>query len=289
MAKWPYDTPNWKKLRALKLAAEPMCEECRAEGKRVVANVVDHRIAISQGGHPFPALEGLASLCVRHHSMKTARGPEAGAAKRTRPRSACDPDGKPLDRHHPWNADPDIAAGMVRARPRDLRPPLCETVLICGSPGSGKSTYAAGAAQEHDIVLDLDLIIAELSGAPIYQAEGDWLSQALQARNRRLQQLANVRPNGRLFLIVGAPTADERDWWATGLRAARTIVLLPGRDACVARIRADGRRGALKQKHIEAAYRWHARFTPRDDDDVVGVDGKSLGAGVPIPRPAPNI
>lgn len=68
------------------------------------ANTVDHRVAISDGGDPFPPLEGLASYCPPCHSAKTARGSEAGAIRTTKPRKGCNPDGTPLDRRHPWHA-----------------------------------------------------------------------------------------------------------------------------------------------------------------------------------------
>ena len=102
MAKWPYNTTAWRRLRELKLASEPLCEECAREGRTVEATVADHRKAISQGGEPFPSLPGLASLCLRHHSIKTARGPEAGAVRTSKPRSACDTLGNPIDPAHPW-------------------------------------------------------------------------------------------------------------------------------------------------------------------------------------------
>ncbi len=102
LAKWPYNTTAWKKLRKLKLMSSPFCEDCEDEGRYTIANVVDHCVAISQGGAPFPPLDALASLCQRHHSMKTARGPEAGAVRTSKPRRGCDASGMPLDPAHPW-------------------------------------------------------------------------------------------------------------------------------------------------------------------------------------------
>ncbi|WP_394659560.1 HNH endonuclease signature motif containing protein [uncultured Novosphingobium sp.] len=106
MAKWPYNTTAWRKLRALKLAGEPLCEGCDRLGLLVTASHVDHRKPISDGGDPFPALDALASLCRPCHSAKTARGVEAGAVKTGKPRRGCSPDGTPLDPSHPWSANP---------------------------------------------------------------------------------------------------------------------------------------------------------------------------------------
>ncbi|BBC74400.1 conserved hypothetical protein [Altererythrobacter sp. B11] len=105
MAKWPYNTTVWQKLRRLKLQLEPFCEECLGIDRFVEASHVDHRHAISQGGDPFPSVDQLASLCPSCHSAKTARGPEAGAVRTRKPRKGCNPDGSPLDPHHPWAAN----------------------------------------------------------------------------------------------------------------------------------------------------------------------------------------
>lgn len=104
MAKWPYNTTQWQRLRMAHLSMFPMCEECEAIGELQTAQAVDHRQPISDGGAPFPSHDGLASLCYRCHAAKTARGVEAGAIKTRKPRKGCSIDGQPLDRKHPWHA-----------------------------------------------------------------------------------------------------------------------------------------------------------------------------------------
>jgi 5-methylcytosine-specific restriction enzyme A len=114
MAKYPYNTTNWKKLRALKLSANPLCEHCFEIHRLEMATVVDHVDPISGGGAPFPPLDKLASLCAPCHNAKTARGTEAGAIRTTKPRKGCTPDGLPLDRSHPWRAEKSLRADDVR-------------------------------------------------------------------------------------------------------------------------------------------------------------------------------
>jgi 5-methylcytosine-specific restriction protein A len=103
MAGWPYTTSRWQKLRAAKLARDPLCEDCLATGMVVAANTVDHRLAISQGGDPFPPLDDLSSKCAPCHSRKTVRSGEAGAVRTDKPMKGCDADGLPLDPAHPWS------------------------------------------------------------------------------------------------------------------------------------------------------------------------------------------
>jgi 5-methylcytosine-specific restriction endonuclease McrA len=66
-----YDTRRWQRLRKHKLREHPLCEACLQIGQIEPAIAVDHRVRIATGGEPYPALEGLASLCARHHNAKT--------------------------------------------------------------------------------------------------------------------------------------------------------------------------------------------------------------------------
>ena len=100
MAKWPYDTVQWHRLRTAHLSIEPLCRGCKP--RTVMANTVDHIVPISEGGLAFPGHDGLASYCTACHSSKTARGSEAGAARSSKPRKGCDENGWPIHDDHPW-------------------------------------------------------------------------------------------------------------------------------------------------------------------------------------------
>ena len=106
MSDWPYTTRRWERLRLLKLAQHPLCEACLQDGEVVPAEVVDHRIPISEHGRKerltseaFPPLEGLASLCARCHNTKS-RSEQLG--QKDWMRAGCDLRGYPRDRNHPW-------------------------------------------------------------------------------------------------------------------------------------------------------------------------------------------
>jgi 5-methylcytosine-specific restriction protein A len=65
MADWPYNTANWRKLRA----------------------------AVS-----LPLVRGLQG------NGQAIRGREAGAVRSSKPRRGCDEHGNPLDAAHPWRS-----------------------------------------------------------------------------------------------------------------------------------------------------------------------------------------
>jgi 5-methylcytosine-specific restriction enzyme A len=98
MAKWPYSTAAWQRLRRLKLREHPLCEACLAQGRIEPASAVDHRVPVSAGGYAFPALADLASLCAACHNAKS------NAERRGEDwlRKGCDVRGYPLDPAHPW-------------------------------------------------------------------------------------------------------------------------------------------------------------------------------------------
>lgn len=102
MAEWPYSTARWQRLRKRKLRESPLCEHCEMERRVTPATEVDHRIAISNGGDPFPGLEGLASYCHPCHTRKT-KLVDSGKADRLPVRGVDPITGKPLDPSHPFN------------------------------------------------------------------------------------------------------------------------------------------------------------------------------------------
>jgi len=101
MAVWPYTTARWQRLRRLKLQINPCCELCLQQGWVEAAKVVDHCVPINAGGDPFPALDGLMSMCVGCHNGKT-RAEQMGKDYRVK---GCDVFGQPLDPNHPWNRE----------------------------------------------------------------------------------------------------------------------------------------------------------------------------------------
>ena len=107
MSCWPYTTRRWERLRLQKLARNPLCEVCLQRTEIVAAEVVDHRVPISERGRKerwmseaFPPLDGLASLCASHHNQKT-RAEQLGQTDWMR--AGCDIFGRPNDPDHHWN------------------------------------------------------------------------------------------------------------------------------------------------------------------------------------------
>ena len=56
--------------RRRRLAAEPLCRDCKEEGKHTIATVPDHIIPLAQGGTDTD--DNIRCLCERYHLKRTA-------------------------------------------------------------------------------------------------------------------------------------------------------------------------------------------------------------------------
>lgn len=97
MAKWPYNTSAWERLRKMHLREEPLCRFCKAMGRMVEGQVVDHIVKVQDRPDLAFDPDNLQTLCATCHSAakqrEEVRGQVIGAAV----------DGTPLDPAHHWN------------------------------------------------------------------------------------------------------------------------------------------------------------------------------------------
>jgi 5-methylcytosine-specific restriction protein A len=64
---------RWKQIRALYLAAHPLCERCNAGGRFVAATLVHHKRSVRDGGtHEVGNLMSLCASC--HERIHGAQG-----------------------------------------------------------------------------------------------------------------------------------------------------------------------------------------------------------------------
>jgi 5-methylcytosine-specific restriction protein A len=63
-----YSSARWQAIRADQLRREPLCRDCKVEGRVTIAKVADHVTPRRQGGSDDPS--NLQSQCWRHHQRK---------------------------------------------------------------------------------------------------------------------------------------------------------------------------------------------------------------------------
>lgn len=244
-----YNTETWQSLRAIQLARQPTCEACR----RAPATVAHHRHPHGGRWELFADPSNLQSVCKSCHDGAIQAGERRGNYARE------------------IDLDDGLAVAANVLYPKDLRPSAIPLALVCGPPASGKTTYVEQHKQPGDTVIDLDAILAELAGTALRSDEikRAFLEQALAIRNKRLNALSFERAATRAWFIVGAPTAAERESWATKLRAERVVVIETPAWLCVARTYADPNRAAIADELAEAARTWWRRYARSPRDQII--------------------
>ena len=239
-----YKKARWQSLRMSQLRREPLCETCLiAEDRVVPAEVVHHREPHRGIWERFIDPENLASVCKACHDGEIQRGERAG-----------------------WTQKAWLVEGL-RIQPRvvlplDLAPSAIPLTIVCGAPGSGKSTWVAAKWAPGDTVIDLDAIMSELAGSEIRTQERvqAHLETAFLIRNKRLAALGKCQEHLKAWFIVGAPGAGVRQRWADQLKPHAVVVMETPFDECIRRIRSQPERAPTAAGMIEAAREWRRRY-----------------------------
>lgn len=226
---------RWEKARATWLLKNPVCSW---PGCSEPATVVDHIIPHRGDQKLFWDSESnWAGLCAHHHN----------ASKQKKERLSAEYGA----RAHPF-----------------LPKPVIPVTMVCGPAGAGKSTYVDKHKGYRDLVIDLDLIRAEIAGTGIHQPNEVHTAAALERRNEMLRSLSKPTIYHRAWFIIGAPTREERETWQHKLNA-RVVLLDTPLHECIRRIRNDPRRAGQRERMIEYATSWWDRYTPGRGDELL--------------------
>ena len=191
----------WPKVRARQLVRQPLCEVCLEAGRTTLAQDVHHRVPLRQGGDNSP--ENLESLCHMHHSQKTGRATHRGRS-------------------------------MGRLRPAIQQ--AGRIVMVCGPPGSGKSTYVAERRQDGDLVLDFDMLCGAISGMSVHSTPDALLQFAWDGWQALLSSL-RVRgmAKGTVWVVYATASLDKRRNLAAQMRCEVVTLDVPA-DECKRRV-----------------------------------------------------
>jgi 5-methylcytosine-specific restriction protein A len=138
--------------------------------------------------------------------------------------------------------------------PDDVKPSGIPVVLVCGPPASGKTTLARGKAKHGDMIIDLDDYKVKAGGKKWDVTPGIW-RKAYAMRDAAIRSLRALS-SGTCYLIVTAPTKQERDAWREALGDVAVEIVDTPADTCIARIKGDPKRKDASDGQVKAVLNW---------------------------------
>lgn len=254
MANWPYNTKRWQSIRQRVLIRDryqcqwPDCGIILRPGKKHPRSaVVDHKAP--HRGDPKLAFDesNCWALCKSHHDSAKQSQERLGYSKEV------GEDGWPVDPAHYANI------GRLPRRwgysiPHGVQPSAISVHLVCGAPGSGKSTYVKAHAKPEDIVVDFDEIRQKVGGIK-WDRDPEITRKAFAYRRRIITGLKDKR-RGVCWLIVTAPSERERQRWCEALGNVTVHIMPTSEQECIRRVRTAPERAHAADRQIEAIKRW---------------------------------
>ncbi len=220
-AKRGYDR-RWRKLRALKLREEPLCQQCLGVGRTEPATVVHHLDPVYPDGEILCDLDRLESLCLSCHS----KGEGWGAA---------------MSRQR---VGQQIEEGTVSVN----------RYVVCGPPASGKTTWVEGMRKPGDLVWDFDAVATVLTGISGHDRPAEAIGILMAMSSGMIQWLIEeTTRHCNVYMIV----VDREDARAMASAIGAEVITMDTDEAtCLARIDADDGRRAVAARQREAVRQW---------------------------------
>ncbi len=244
-----YKSSQWKKCRKAFIAslADKTCPRCHER----IGKIVHHKNYITPYNITNPMItlnfDNLEYLCQECHTLEHLK---RGAVKND---VEFDENGNLIKRSIQRTKKEDIYLPSI------IKPIDKDIYIVCGAPGSGKSTYVNQVAKRNDLIIDLDNILLEFTHEKLYSSSEKYIDKAIRKRNQYLNNLNNM-DNNVVWFIVSAPKLEERRHWKEQLGG--TIILIDvSKEECFERLKNDIRRTNNIMKYLIAANKWFFNFT----------------------------
>ena len=209
----------WQKLRQSIFERDGyLCQVCRRAGRITPATEIDHITNKAVGGTDDP--DNLQAICKACHKAKTQE---------------------------------ETYGDRYVFMPEWLES-IPNATLVFGCAGSGKTTWA-NTHQNGRMIVDLDQIIASVSGKPLYIKTHKDFAKGVRQRNDLLLSLA--KDNKPCIILLTGETERMRQWWIDKLQPKEVVVMRVSKEECVRRIEADSNRPTeVKAEQILSVYQW---------------------------------
>jgi len=147
--------------------------------------------------------------------------------------------------------------------------------IVCGPPGSGKSSYVLQRVGSCDVVVDVDALYHAITFLPYYDKPQSLLDLVLTVRDVLIANLPRYRDRYyNAWVITSGASMLSRAKLAVRLNAD-VIVLEISPQECMRRIAHDPRRSANAAAWQQLVAAWWNDYEPCDSDIVLKADWES--------------
>ena len=146
---------------------------------------------------------------------------------------------------------------------------MTAVTVVCGPPGSGKTTYVREHARWGDLVVDLDAIYVAIGGQGDHRHPIGLLPFALAVRDALYRRLEYSNDVLRAWVITGGAKRSARERLRQRL-GAHVIVLEAGLNECSRRIHADDSRGS-KDAQVALVTKWWQDYRRDGGDECISL------------------
>ncbi|MFA5305890.1 MAG: ATP-binding protein [Candidatus Babeliales bacterium] len=144
---------------------------------------------------------------------------------------------------------------------------LKDVIIVGGAPASGKSTYIKQHIKAGDMIWDYDEIIKALTGQELYNRPSWSMDAALAIRDTLYKFIEESTKVKKAWIIASAPKREQRITLRQRF-SAEVIVMDPGIEVCLERIKQDARRPD-KDMWNEAIKQWYQEYERDEKDKVI--------------------
>lgn len=144
-----------------------------------------------------------------------------------------------------------------------------KVILVCGSPGSGKSYYVKKNKLKDDIVIDIDSLYYALTYLPLYQKPKSVLKYISSAKEAVFKEITEDQSGSTAWIITCGARAESRQRFKDRFNA-RVIILETPVNKCLEHISSDETRSIKSRSDWkEAVLKWHSMYELIQTDEVI--------------------
>lgn len=144
-----------------------------------------------------------------------------------------------------------------------------QVILVCGPPGSGKTTYVRDHKRTDDVVIDVDALVAALTLGPWYEKTPQVLRIALDVRDYLIDRMMRSSEIARWWLITSEADSEKRRALALRTKASTVYVIETSALECMRRIRNDERRESSAALWDDIIRRWWNTYQRNDGETAI--------------------